>query len=203
LSSTDDEPLGASFIQDGGQREISLLSRGDRVRLLLSPSASSPAPLVLLAGPDGSAQSDWGDGVRASLDPAWVVASIDLPLCGARHSDKLSATAFDPGDPLAQRIRADLEEQVAVDLERALRVLGSRDDIDVTRVAFFASGRGAELSLGFCARRPALRGIALATDAPTKARSLVGAQESALVLDAADTSANALGAVVDFLRERL
>ena len=152
---------------------IEYSSRGDRVcgRLWLPRNPGSECPLVLLQ-PEGVARGR--DAELESLERVggtWVergvaVATIDLPLRGARADPKLSAlvgTPFEPGslangDPL----RFELARQSVVDLEHALDALCTLDAIDPDRIAFVGFGLGAMIGAAFCALDPRLRGAALA-----------------------------------------
>jgi hypothetical protein len=115
-----------------GEERFALVSRGDRVHGRVRPHpADGPSQAVLALAPDGAADHPLIERVFQELGAVASVASIDLPLCGARHSDKLSEVAFDERDPVAARLRPDLEQQLAADLAATLdylkRRLGLRD----------------------------------------------------------------------------
>jgi hypothetical protein len=112
-------------VQTGEERFV-LGSRGDLVhgRLRRHPRAAERA-LALVLSPDGAADHPVVERVFAALAELASVASIDLPLCGARHSDKLTEIAFDDSDPVAARLRPDLERQLEADLAITLRWLRS------------------------------------------------------------------------------
>lgn len=156
------EPLGGAFQSAGNESLFSLLSRGDRVRgRLAKPQRSGPHPLILISGPDGCARSPSVDAAIACWSTWAVVAAIDLPLCGARRSDKLLLPDLERDDSVVARVRADLERQVESDLERTLALLGGASQ------GLFGAGLGAELALPFCRNKPAqLRAIALAPASP-------------------------------------
>ncbi len=163
---SEDEPLGASFSSSGGGQGFTLLSRGDRVRgRIAEPSGPGSHPLILIAGADGCASSASVDAALASWSEWSAVAAIDLPLCGGRHSDKLSLSELDHRGSLAGQLRADLEVQVASDLQRTFALL------DYERAAFFGSGLGATLALPFCRRASGLRAIVLALHQQSNAPS--------------------------------
>ncbi len=154
---SDPEPLGAGFYPDGAESGFTLISRGDRVRgRLARPKGSAPHPLILVAAPDGCAKHASVDALIAAWSSWAAVAAIDLPLCGARRSDKLSLSSFEKGDSIATRIRRDVEIQVESDLERTFAFLGAE------RAAFFGSGLGADLAIPFCRNASGLLAIALA-----------------------------------------
>ena len=161
-SGSRDEPFGGALLERGDRKSFSLISRGDRVRgVACGPGGPGQHPLVVLAPPDGRAE---GAAAHAVLEAwsgwAWV-AAVDLPLCGARSSDKLSLDALD-GDPsLAGKLRGDLEAQLANDLMRTFEFLTDALPIDAQRAGLAAAGRGAELALGFLMSGPALAALAL------------------------------------------
>ncbi len=177
-------------------RELCLLSRGDRVRVVCS-GPGDDVPLVLALGPDGAADSAWTRALRGACPEAWCVAGVDLPLCGARHSDKLSRAAFDPADPLAARLRPDLERQTATDLECVRDALGSGRPL-----ALAASGIGAELGLAWCALRDDLRAAAIVAPEPARARSALGPRGHAARVWSGD-EAPPVEALVELLRRGL
>jgi len=148
-------------------------SRGDRVpaRLLLPADADRPAPLILLQhGAGGAKDSDYLD--TAALP--WVqrgaaVASIDFPLHGQRHSDKLSEwmlQSLAASKPATEGPWGDLWHEFATqsvaDLQRALDALEQLPQVDVERCAYAAFSLGAILGAGFCGADPRPRAAALA-----------------------------------------
>jgi hypothetical protein len=140
-----DEPLGASSrALRAGRLEVSLLSRGDRVRARVARAASARAPVILIGAPDGSAAAPFSDAALGAWSSFATVAALDLPLCGARKSDKLSADAFRPGAALAERLRPELELQLGSDLARLLDWLTS-DAGGETAAAWLALGLAARL----------------------------------------------------------
>lgn len=97
---------------------FTLSSRGDLVRgRLFGADSRGKRPLVLFASEDGSTYSPSVVATARAWSAWCVLASIDLPLCGARRSEKLSQAVFDAASPLAARLRGDLESQLASDLE--------------------------------------------------------------------------------------
>jgi pimeloyl-ACP methyl ester carboxylesterase len=144
-------------------------SRGDRVsgRLWLPRNRAGESPLILLQPPGESAAE------TVSLERvggAWTergvaVATIDLPLRGARSDPKLSGlvgTPFEPGSMAeATPLRFELARQAIVDLERVLDAACSLDAIDRDRIAFVGLGLGALLGAAFCALDPRPRAAAL------------------------------------------
>lgn len=195
--SAPEEPFGAGFYPDGAAQGFSLLSRGDRVRgRLVRPEKPGPYPLVLLAGPDGCAESGAADAAIAAFGAWAAVAAIDLPLCGARRSEKIAPSDLASRDSVAARLREDLELQVQSDLTRTLRFL--RDALPATRAGFFACGLGARLALRFCRTTNALEAIALApAEGDSDAPPGLGERGRIFAHDAP------LDEVADFLRSRL
>lgn len=110
-----------------------------------APGGPGPHPAVLLLSGDGTCKGAEAQRLIAALSSWAVVVALDLPLCGARASDKLSAVAFDPQHPLAQRLRPDLVTQLEADLDAVRTALEARDDVDSKRVGVLAWGRGVEL----------------------------------------------------------
>jgi hypothetical protein len=141
-----DEPLGAALHEREGVSHFTLLSRGDRVRGVLHASADAEIhTLVLVLAPDGTASHPLVAELAARWRDWTGVASIDLPLCGGRISEKLSAVAFDAEHPVAKRIRGDLETQVRTDLERTTDLLADHTGIHESRMACLALGLSARL----------------------------------------------------------
>lgn len=174
------EPLGASARAIGaGRLEVSLLSRGDRVRARVARAARARAPVVLLGTADGSALSRFADAALGAWSSFATVAALDLPLCGARKSDKLSADAFRPGAPLAQRLRAELELQLGSDLARLLDWLAG-DAAGEIPAAWLALGLAASLE-----PRPA--------DPRLRARLRAGAPGQALAIESSASGSAASG----------
>ena len=166
------EPPGATWFASRGRIEFTLLSRGDRVR---GRCASEPSPeraLLLLAAADGCADSPLVERLQGEFSGWLCVAGLDLPLCGSRRSDKLSAEALDSGSPATARLRAELEAQVASDLSLSMASLLRRARLEPRRGAFLGVGLGAELAVGYCARAAPLGALALAAGSGTLPRSV-------------------------------
>lgn len=172
----DDETWSACFDGGGG---FSFLSRGDRVcgiwRDVADPSR--PVPVVLVCGARGAAHSDDVERALASVHDWAAAGAIDLPLCGARHSEKLSAGALEPGHPLCEALESDLERQVAADLRGALTILCQRRGTKDARTGLVAFGAAARLVRGFCQSSPLLTAHLLMADEPG-ARDWVRLRES-------------------------
>ncbi|MFQ5514396.1 MAG: hypothetical protein ACE5FG_08135 [Myxococcota bacterium] len=143
--------------------QLRLISRGDRVLVRWASTGSPTRRLILLAGPDGRARSRFADAALRSWSELGAVATLDLPLCGERHSDKLSAAAFVPGNPLAARLRGDLAQQLCADLGELIRALDHPLGLSAgTRLAYVGIERGAALADAFCEAHPELEVIVLA-----------------------------------------
>jgi hypothetical protein len=132
---------------------FSLLSRGDRIRGRVAGHLSGDArPLVIVCGPDGAAASERVDACLAAWSRWAVVASIDLPLCGARSSEKLSKLAFDPASKLSAQLAGDIRRQLASDLDAVRAWLAEHAPVDRERVAVAGFGLGSRLVRSYCER---------------------------------------------------
>jgi dienelactone hydrolase len=196
-------------------------SRGDRVagRLWLPRHHAGECPLVLLQPADDPARAAGLDRIGAAWSERGIaIASIDLPLRGARSDPKLSAlvgTPFAPGSLRdGEALRFELARQAVIDLERALDALCTLDAIDRERIAFVGLGLGAMLGAAFCALDPRPRGAALVgagaglAPAEVDPGSYIGrfaprpllllhARDSAIPVRAAEALAAAAGASVE------
>jgi hypothetical protein len=124
-------------------------SRGDRVRTRLAlPPGAGPHPVVVYLPADGDAGGADANQAVARFGVVTAVACLDLPLCGSRHSEKLSDRAFDPADCLHARLYPDAERQLASDLDAVLGRLAGFAELDLKRTALVARGRGAALTGG-------------------------------------------------------
>jgi hypothetical protein len=191
---------------DEGELRVSFLSRGDRVRGRLCAQASAAAPLVLLGAPEGDAFGVYASAALRDFSSWASVAAFDLPLCGGRRSEKLSALAFDPAAPLARTLRSDLEAQVECDLGRALDwVAGELPDAP-RRTAFVGLGRSAELARTFCEREPRLD-VALLAVEPAQALVLTRGADGDCVFERSlpsfEPRGSALAALARLLRAAL
>lgn len=145
-------------------QRFEIVSRGDFVPgiLCLPDSApKTPAPLLLL--PHGTSEgtahgtSNEIDSAAIAAASAWVdaglaLATIDLPLCGARSSPKLSerllsgVEQLSNGSELDPQTRVLVEEfarQTTSDLTRTLDALIALPSIDGGRVGFMGFDLGA------------------------------------------------------------
>jgi len=162
---------GLATRREGAKTHWSLLSRGDRVHgYVIRPAHPGPNPVILLAGPDGCASSALAESAALACSATAALISFDLPLCGARRSDKLSALALDARTPLAARLRPELEQQVAADLAAVLALVAADPELDASRVTFVGVGLGAELARGFLAAPSGIAHVAIAKD-PTPSPS--------------------------------
>ena len=154
----------------GRETAWSLLSRGDRVRgRTWKPAQPGRHPVILLASADGCASSEFCASAAAAWCARAALVVFDLPLCGSRRSDKLTALALDATLPIARRLRPDLEAQVAADFARVLELIEADSELDPARVTFVGVGLGAELSRSFLEKPDRVAQVVLCKDdAPAK-----------------------------------
>ena len=166
------EPLGlwstALRAGPGRPQAFELSSRGDRVpgELWLPDAGRAPVALVLHQDASGAAAGAEA-AVSAWLDAGLAVASIDLPLHGARASAKLSARLAGAGgtptrDALSCELLLDFARQAVLDLRRCLDALPGLLPLDARRIAFAGAGLAAALGALLCAQEPRLRAAVLA-----------------------------------------
>ena len=142
-------PPGAVLLARGRESLWSVLSRGDRLHgRTYRPAEGDPVAAVILCTPDGTAADELVLRAR-SIWAGRAVAVFDLVLCGSRRSDKLSAQVFDPAQPLAARLRADLAAQTAADLAAVATLLRADPALDAAQLSLVAVGRGAALAREF------------------------------------------------------
>ncbi len=148
-----------------------LSSRGDRVpgRLELGP-APGPLPLVLLvdASPGAARPPALAEAASAWAADGAGVACVDLPLCGARSSPKLSELLAAclresaPRDALARALVEDFLRQAVIDLRRSLDALSALPGIDASRVGLAGFGLGATVGAALCSVDARPHAVALA-----------------------------------------
>ena len=156
---------GLAVQRAGRETGWSLLSRGDRVRGRTRKPASTPRhPVILLAPPDGDASSEFCASAAAAWCARAALVVFDLPLCGSRRSDKLTALALDATLPIARRLRPDLEAQVAADIGAVLALIQADPELDPARVTFVGVGLGAELARPFVEKAGGFAHVVLALD---------------------------------------
>lgn len=132
---------------------FSFQSLGDRVHgRIARAKRGGPAPLVLLAGPDGSAANVIFDGAVRAWGERATLASIDLPLCGRRASDKLSHVVL--GGRSAHPLRREIECQARIDLAAARDVLAASRACDAGRIALVACAPHGLLAREFWLEEP-------------------------------------------------
>ena len=157
--------LGLATQRDGAETFWSLLSRGDRVHgRTQKPAQTGRHPVILLAGPQGCASSVFSESAAAAWCARAALVVFDLPLCGSRKSDKLTSLALDERLPLAQRLRPELEAQVASDIAAVLAFIATDPELDASRVTFVGVGLGAALARAFLAAPSAIAQIVLTAD---------------------------------------
>jgi len=125
-------------------RHLELKPAGDRLRVRLRHlDAEAAGPLVIVYASDGDSENAELDEVFDQLSPWCTIAAPDLPLCGARSSDKLSAAAFDPQHALSNTLLSDIRLQLRDDLKLLLAALAEPRRVDQKRSAVLACGRAA------------------------------------------------------------
>lgn len=158
--------LGLAPRSLGSDTAWSLLSRGDRVRgRIVKPAGSGPHPVIVVAGPDGCASSPFIEAAIAAWSAGAAVIAFDLPLCGSRNSDKLTALALDLRLPLAKRLRAELEAQVAADLAQVRALIATDPHLDPARVTFAGVALGADLAKAALSSPHKFKHVAIAPSA--------------------------------------
>jgi len=159
-------------------QHFELVSRGDFVSGVLyrgrpvdrDPESDSPLLLIQHAT-EGGAYSDYLACAAAWSKEGLAIASIDLPLHGARSSPKLSGRLVDGIRRLSQDEELDqdcwalVEEfarQTTSDLVRTLDALSALPGIDPNRLGFMGFGLGAIAGCYLLAHDPRLRALVLA-----------------------------------------
>lgn len=187
-------------------------SRGDRVpaRLVVPSEGDGPFPAAVLQPPAGASKDD--DRIDAAAatfaQGGMAVVTVDLPLHGERAEGKLTVLLLDElaagGGPLS----GEFYTQAALDLARAVTVMGELPEIDATRIGFAGLGLGARLGASLCAADPRVRAAALApldASGPELSAQVAGiAPRPLLVLDDARRDVESiLEEMVGFLRNQL
>ncbi len=142
-----------------------------------APTAAAPTaapPLVILQhGLGGSKESPYLECAARWVAEGFAVASIDLPLHGARSSPKLSARLVaglerigrdQELDPEAAALVEEFARQSTSDLMRTIDALASIDEIDAERIGFVGFSLGAMVGTYLLAHdtRPGIAVFALA-----------------------------------------
>jgi dienelactone hydrolase len=173
--------LGLAKKTEGNETAWTLLSRGDRVRgRVIVPSGPGPHPVIVLASPAGSASTPLVEAAAAAWCARAALVVFDLPLFASRKSDKLTSLALDLRTPLAQRLRPELEAQVASDLAQVLALIESEPTLDAVRVTFAGVGLGADLARAFLAGEHGFAHVSLSPAEPPSASWLRDVGEQAL-----------------------
>jgi len=173
--------LGLAQRREGTDSAWSLLSRGDRVRgRVIAPAGPGPHPVIVLASPEGCVSAPLLEAAASAWCAHAALVVFDLPLFASRKSDKLTALALDLRTPLAQRLRPELEAQVASDLTQVLALIAADPALDGARVTFAGVGLGADLARTFLAGQRAFAHVALAPNETPPASWLREVGEQAL-----------------------
>lgn len=148
---------GGAFAGVAASR-FEIVSRGDFVPGVLysppnRPPGSGPVPLLLVQhGLGGSKTSPYLDCAARWVHDGWAVASIDLPLHGARSSPKLSERLIQGIDHVVNGEQLDAEtfalveeftRQSTSDLIRTIDAMTALDPVDPHRVGYLGFGLGA------------------------------------------------------------
>ncbi|MEZ4216308.1 MAG: alpha/beta fold hydrolase [Myxococcota bacterium] len=175
-----DEPLALRVATlpagdgEGPRLELELSSRGDRVpaRVALPPTGDAPPPVVLLVhGLGGSRDAAYMQMARRWVSEGAAVATLDLPLHGARANakmgERLAASApralrGEPLDGVEQILWTELARQAVLDLRRLLDALAQLPQVDATRVAYVGFSLGGLLGCALCGADPRPRAAAIA-----------------------------------------
>jgi cephalosporin-C deacetylase-like acetyl esterase len=197
-------------------RELEFSSRGDRVsgRVILPAEGGGPLPAVLLQGDASAAHELAGSPAVAWAELGAAVATVDLPLHGARADQKLLSMLPEPGDAAPAWRRAlgrEFARQAVIDLERTLDALCALEWIDPERIVYVGFGLGGRLGAAFCALDARIRAAALEVSAGGP--ELPGADPAAwvgripprplLALEPGTTPAAATDVLRDFLEKTL
>ncbi len=172
---------GAEFVC----HRFEVVSRGDFVPGLLHLAGNPdpdpagpirPAPLLLFQPATSTSSADHRDFVTAMVRAGLAVATIDLPLHGARSSPKLSARLFEGLSRLARPdAETDCETRILVeefarqatsDLIRTLDALTALPQIDEARIGFLGQGIGGTVGSYLLAHDERPRITILASVAP-------------------------------------
>ncbi len=153
-------------------RRLEFSCRGDRVRLdLVAPGTSGPHPTLLVQPAPGGPRGPEGlAGADAWLAAGVALASVDLPLFGARRSAKLSRQLEETiagaarGEPVARASRllwTEFTRQAVMELRRTLDVLEHVWESRDAPVAYAGSGIAGSLGALLCAVDERPRGAVL------------------------------------------
>ena len=204
-STRGDEPLGAALHEGDECTRFTLLSRGDRVHgRLARPRDPAARPLIVIATSDGRADGPAARAVLAAWSEWAAVAALDLPLCGARRSEKLSIASLEAGDALAEQLRADLRVQVTADLSRSFAFLHSALGSKPEQSGLACSGIGADLARDFCTADPEIAALLLSPHSTGDTEQLeTGLGERLAIIPGEPPDPEWLRAAGEFLARRL
>ncbi len=143
-------------------RRLEFSCRGDRARLdVLAPEGAEPFPTLLVQpNPHDDGELASCEGLSAWLAGGVAVASVTLPLFGARRSPKLTAKLeaaienASAGKPIHETDRflwSEFMRQSVMELRRAVDVLCDACGAGSAPLVFAGSGLAASIGARFCA----------------------------------------------------
>lgn len=173
LSILESPQEGVETLAGAVARRLEFSCRGDRVPLaVVAPGPEPPYPTLMLQPAPGEVGGPTSlRGLRTWLAAGVAVASIELPLFGARRSAKLSeklvesvvtATRGDDIDETAALLWEEFTRQAVMELRRTLDVLTEVWGGPPSASAFAGVGIAASVGTLFCATDERPQGAVLA-----------------------------------------
>jgi dienelactone hydrolase len=170
------ETRAPAIFGDRPSLEIEYTSRGDRVpgHVLLPTSGDGPHPVLIVQhGLNGSRVAEYMTACGRWADGGAAVASIDLPLHGARASAKMSERlALSAGNAIGGRdldrvetmLWTEFTRQAVLDLRHLVDALEQIEQIDAQRLVYVGFSLGGILGSVFCGvdERPRAAAFAIA-----------------------------------------
>jgi hypothetical protein len=111
----------------------------------VTPPGDGPHAVVIFLGDEGTSAGPESDRAAAAFGSFAAVVTCDLPLCGARHSDKLSAAFVDRSHGLHEILQTYARDQLPHDIDSIAAALDRHGTRDPNRTALVAVGRSAHL----------------------------------------------------------